>query len=85
MKSINSKHWDGTFKSMENAAINDYKNMGITKIVIEEPLLNSNNIWTVGTLLRYNSMISRSIYKTLGIIPKSLAISILVTTMSSTW
>jgi RNase H-fold protein (predicted Holliday junction resolvase) len=34
-----------------------YKNMGITKIIIEEPLLNSNNVYTVGTLLRYNSMV----------------------------
>ena len=50
-----------------------YKDLGITKVVIEEPLLNSNNIWTVGTLLRYNSMISRSIYKVLGIIPKYIS------------
>ena len=46
-----------------------YRNLGITKVVIEEPLLNSNNIWTVGTLLRYNSMITKSIYDILGIVP----------------
>jgi len=46
-----------------------YKNLGITKVVIEEPLLNSNNVWTVGTLLRYNSMITKSIYDILGIVP----------------
>lgn len=46
-----------------------YIGLGITKVIIEEPLLNSNNIWTVGTLLRYNSMITHSIYKTLNIIP----------------
>jgi hypothetical protein len=39
-----------------------YKNLGITKVVIEEPLLNSNNTYTVGTLLRYNSMITKSIF-----------------------
>jgi hypothetical protein len=50
-----------------------YKNLGITKVVIEEPLLNSNNIWTVGTLLRYNSMISRSIYQILGITPNYIS------------
>ena len=49
--------------------LNGYKNLGITKVVIEEPLLNSNNVWTVGTLLRYNSMISKSIYDILGIVP----------------
>ena len=49
--------------------LNGYKNLGITKVVIEEPLLNSNNVWTVGTLLRYNSMITKSIYDILGIVP----------------
>jgi len=53
--------------------LENYKNLGITEVVIEEPLLNSNNVWTVGTLLRYNSMISRSIYKVLGIIPKYIS------------
>ena len=53
--------------------LKNYKDLGITKVVIEEPLLNSNNVWTVGTLLRYNSMISRSIYRVLGIIPKYIS------------
>jgi len=50
-----------------------YRNLGITKVVIEEPLLNSNNIWTVGTLLRYNSMITKSIYDILGIAPNFIS------------
>ena len=54
--------------AFEEKLIN-YKNLGITKVVIEEPLLNSNNVWTVGTLLRYNSMITKSIYDILGIVP----------------
>ena len=53
--------------------LKEYRDMGITKIIIEEPLLNSNNVWTVGTLLRYNSMISRSIYTVLGIIPNYIS------------
>lgn len=53
--------------------LESYKHLGITKIIIEEPLLNSNNVWTVGTLLRYNSMISRSIYRVLGIVPKYIS------------
>ena len=53
--------------------LKNYKDLGITKVIIEEPLLNSNNVWTVGTLLRYNSMISRSIYEILGIIPKYIS------------
>jgi hypothetical protein len=49
--------------------LEDYKDVGITKVVIEEPLLNSNNIYTVGTLLRYNTMILKSCYEILGIVP----------------
>ena len=50
-----------------------YQNLGITKIVIEEPLLNSNNTYTVGTLLRYNSMITKAIYDNLGIVPEFIS------------
>jgi hypothetical protein len=46
-----------------------YVGMGITHVVIEEPLLNSNNVYTVGTLLRYNTMICKAVYDTLGIVP----------------
>jgi hypothetical protein len=52
-----------------------YKDLGITKVIIEEPLLNSNNVWTVGTLLRYNSMVTRSIYNILGIVPSYISTS----------
>ena len=46
-----------------------YKNLGITKVVIEEPLLNSNNIYTISTLMRYNTLITKEIYDVLGIVP----------------
>lgn len=46
-----------------------YKNLGITRVIIEEPLLNSNNVYTVGTLIRYNTMILKICYDTLGIVP----------------
>jgi len=49
--------------------LEQYKDVGITRVIIEEPLLNSNNIYTVGTLLRYNTMILKSVYDTLGIVP----------------
>jgi hypothetical protein len=49
--------------------LEDYKNMGIVKVIIEEPLLNSNNVYTVGTLLRYNTMVCRSVYDIFGIVP----------------
>ena len=36
-----------------------YIELDIEKVVIEEPLLNSNNVYTVGTLLKFNGMISK--------------------------
>lgn len=49
--------------------VEKYKNIGIVQVIIEEPLLNSNNIYTVGTLLRYNTLICKIIYDELGIVP----------------
>lgn len=46
---------------------------GITDVVIEEPLLSSNNSYTVGTLLRFNGMICSSVYKVLGIVPSFIS------------
>ena len=39
----------------------EYKDMGISKVIIEEPLLNSNNVYTVQTLLRFNTLITKTI------------------------
>lgn len=49
--------------------LEEYKDVGIVRVIIEEPLLNSNNIYTVSTLLRYNTMILKSCYDILGILP----------------
>jgi len=45
----------------------------ITNIVIEEPLLSSNNEYTVGTLLRYNGMVALEVYKLTGLIPEFIS------------
>jgi RNase H-fold protein (predicted Holliday junction resolvase) len=50
-----------------------YKGLGIVKCVIEEPLLNSNNAYTIGTLLRYNTLISKEVYDVLGIVPEYIS------------
>ncbi|MDA9279928.1 hypothetical protein N9P74_00040 [bacterium] len=47
----------------------EYQGMGITKVVIEEPLLNSNNIRTIAVLLRFNTLVTKQIFDTLGLIP----------------
>lgn len=46
-----------------------WKSVGIDKVIIESPLLSSNNVNTVGMLLQFNGMISDCVYNMLGIIP----------------
>jgi len=53
--------------------LREYKNLGIVKVIIEEPLLNSNNIYTIQTLLRFNSFIFKEVYNILGIIPEFIS------------
>lgn len=53
--------------------LKEYKNMGIVKVIIEEPLINSNNVYTVQTLLRFNSFVFKEIYNILGICPEFIS------------
>jgi hypothetical protein len=53
--------------------IKQYVNLGIVKVIIEEPLLNSNNVYTIQTLLRFNSFVVKEIYNTLGIVPEFIS------------
>ena len=53
--------------------LQQYVGLGIQKVVIEEPLLNSNNIWTVSTLMRYNTLICKEVYDVLGIVPEFIS------------
>jgi RNase H-fold protein (predicted Holliday junction resolvase) len=53
--------------------IKEYAGLGIEKVVVEEPLLNSNNVYTVASLIRYNTLICREIYEKLGIIPELIS------------
>lgn len=53
--------------------VKDYVNVGITKVIIEEPLINSNNVYTVSTLMRYNSFIIQIIYEVLGVVPEMIS------------
>lgn len=52
------------------AFIKKYEGMNIKHIVIEEPLLRSNNVNTVGTLLRFNGMVTKICYDQLGVVPE---------------
>lgn len=57
----------------EKDFLSHYSDFNITRVVIEEPLLQSNNVYTVATLLRFNGIVSRSVYDTLGIIPEFIS------------
>lgn len=50
-----------------------YKDLKFNEIIIEKPLLESNNSNTVGVLLSFNGMISNVIYTKLGIVPKYIS------------
>ena len=53
--------------------LKEYKNLGIVRVVIEEPLLNSNNVYTIQTLLRFNSFVFKEVYNILGIVPEFIS------------
>ena len=53
--------------------LEDYVGLGITHVVIEEPLLNSNNVYTVGTLMRFNTLVCKEVYDILGIVPEFIS------------
>jgi RNase H-fold protein (predicted Holliday junction resolvase) len=50
-----------------------YMDLNISHVVIEEPLLGSNNIHTVATLLRFNGMIAKVTEEVLGVVPEFIS------------
>lgn len=57
----------------EEEFLNKYSDVGISRVIIEEPLLRSNNVNTVATLLRFNGMVSRSVYEIFNIVPEFIS------------
>lgn len=53
--------------------LSKWKGKGITRVIIESPLLQSNNVNTVGTLLQFNGMVSDCVYNVLGIVPEYIS------------
>lgn len=53
--------------------LEDYVDLGIKHVIIEEPLLNSNNVYTVGTLIRFNTLICKEVYDVLGVVPEFMS------------
>ncbi len=79
VKMKQSKKYKGTdslfykSKQFKNEFIDKIKGWGITDIVIEEPLPNSQNVITVNSLMKFNGMISQSLYESLGVIPEYIS------------
>jgi RNase H-fold protein (predicted Holliday junction resolvase) len=53
--------------------LEEYKNIGINKVIIEEPLLTSNNINTVGVLMRFNTLVCKEVFDVLNIMPEFIS------------
>jgi hypothetical protein len=53
--------------------LDEYKNIGINKVIIEEPLLTSNNINTVGILMRFNTLVCKEVFDVLNIMPEFIS------------
>lgn len=48
----------------------EYVKYGITDIIIEEPQIGTNNARTAASLLRFNGMISQSVYNIFKVVPE---------------
>jgi len=66
---------DELFKKVDafEKLITRYIELDIEKVIIEEPLLRSNNIRTVGTLLKFNGMISKIVSEVLNVTPEFIS------------
>lgn len=61
----------------KDGILTDFKLKGynINKIIIEEPLLRSNNVNTIATLLRFNGMISKVCYDIFNVVPSFISVN----------
>lgn len=54
--------------------LQDYKDLNVKHIFVEEPLLGSNNIFTVSTLLKFNGIVSWILYKMYNVFPQYISV-----------
>jgi len=60
-------------KIFDDEFLKEYTDYGIDYVIIEAPLLKSNNVNTVSVLEKFNGMISYHVYNTLGIVPEYIS------------
>lgn len=66
---------EGMFRKVDmiKEFLSKYKESNVSNIVIEEPLISSNNIFTSSILVKFNGMVSKTIFDLFGIIPEYLS------------
>ena len=60
-------------KIFNDEFLSKWKDVKVDEVIIEEPLVRSNNVETCATLLRFNGMISDCVYNVLGVVPKYIS------------
>jgi len=60
-------------KIFKTEFLTQYKELGINRVIIEAPLVRSQNVNTVAILLQFNGMISDCVYEELGIVPEYIS------------
>lgn len=60
-------------KTFATEFLEKYSDSEIEKVIIEEPLMRSNNANTVATLAKFNGMISLWCYEILGVVPEFIS------------
>ncbi|MCD8208165.1 MAG: hypothetical protein LUD72_09545 [Bacteroidales bacterium] len=60
-------------RQFREAFMEAVKDSEITMILLEEPLVRSNNVMTVELLLRFNGMISQMIHDVTGLVPQYIS------------
>ena len=60
-------------KIFNDEFLSKWKDVRVDEVIIEEPLVRSNNVETCATLLRFNGMISDCVYNVLGVVPKYIS------------
>lgn len=60
-------------EQLKQKLLDKYINYYITNVIIEEPLISSNNSETAATLMRFNGMISQIVKDVLNVIPEYIS------------
>lgn len=55
--------------------LTNFQGLNVQTVIIEEPLISSNNAWTIATLLRFNTLVAKAVYDKLGVVAEFISTS----------